>query len=190
MQLPKLNAKWLSPRRWFGQSDAADDSEQSTKPGLALMKSAPPRLSLNYRVMSDQKNIDALFLRLRDELYQLIEQDRRRRGASRFIRESGRLPPQRPYFYLKPLNQPGWLFERSGQGWTIAPAEKIVNQGTFVRGLDVWDQVVLHESDSGAALPRVTSPRLGAEMVTFGIYRDLLVGSLGLSDLADQAESR
>lgn len=163
----------------------------SGKHGKALMKSTPQRLSLNYRVMTDSARIDNLFFRLREDFYQLIEKDRRKHGGlTSFVREAGRLPPDRPYFYLKPLNQPGWLFERSGQGWTISRAEKIVGKNTFVRTQDTWDQVILHESDSGAALPRVSSPQFGAEMVSFGIYQEQLLRSLGFQRPQPSPERR
>ncbi len=195
MMMRQLRKKMAHGWVWLGGKKTEGPIAGSGSQAKALMKSAPERLSLNYRVMTDPERIDHLFFRLRDDFYGLIEKHRRaRQGASPFIREAGRLPPDRPYFYLKPLNEPGWLFERSGQGWTVSRAEKIVSKDTFVRTSQVWDQVVLHESEPGvAALPRVSSPQLGAEMVSFGIYQDLLLRSLGLgleSGSARAGESR
>ena len=149
-----------------------------------LMKSRPTSLSMNYILMDDQGRVDELFLRMRRYLYQSTEQLAHRDPKRVMVlREAGRVAPNRPYFYLKSLNQRGWLFERSGSGWVVSRAEKIVSQDTFIRSHEAWDTVNIFTAADGESLPRVSSPRLGAELVSFAVYEEMLLQHLDFGEL-------
>ena len=112
----------------------------------------------------------------------------RRRGRPRtgrsfaapgFVRESGKLAPGRPYFFLKPLNSRGWLFERSGRGWVVTPAEKIVDRDLFLRDEEPFDIVTLYLARDSAVFPRVKAKSFGGALLSFAVYEQRLLAKLG-----------
>lgn len=175
---------------------------RSSELARPAVRPRPLSLEDRYRPMVETRDLDDIFLRLRQNLYgaaddlvamhEPLRQSRRgpvqRRDLSPaatavnrqagpakvILREAGRLGGQRAYFYLKPLNETGWLFERSGAGWVVSRAEKIVGRDTFLRQGEPWDIVSLHEAVDGQGTIRVNSRRVGAELVPFSVYETKL----------------
>ena len=107
------------------------------------------------------------------------EQERKFRGTTVF-REMGKLHPGRPYFFVKPQNQKGLLFERSGAGWLVTPAEKIVARDLFLREESPTDSVLLYMARDQATMPRVKSRAVGEDLLAFSYYEQKLLRQLGL----------
>lgn len=140
-----------------------------------LVKGRPSRLQDDFVAIDDRRSVDQVFLRLRRQFCQQSPNSESAFGKATVIREMGMLDPDRLYFYLKPLNRDGWLFERTGSGWLVSKAEKIVGQNTFVRSHEPWDRVTLYEAKKGTTTaPRLTSDRLGTELVSFAVYEQKL----------------
>ena len=148
--------------------------------GTDLIKSRPGSLTLSYEPLQDEGAADRMFLRLRRFLYRQIAMGARNTELP-VLREAGKINPGRAYFYLQPLNQEGWLFERSGTGWSICQAHKIQGSGTFMRSYDTWDIVTLHQPKQGGGTHRVSSQRLGADLVSFAVYEQKLIENLKIS---------
>lgn len=98
-------------------------------------------------------------------------------GPPLLLYESGRMASGDRYFYLKPPNRPGWLFEESFTGWTVSHSEKIVNEALFLRDADPWDQVSLHVPvDPPKDARRLVMPRVSSQLsrdgglVSFAFY--------------------
>ena len=140
-----------------------------------LVKERPSRLQDDFVLVEDRRTLDQIFLRLRGQFCDPSVRRTKSLGKKTIIKETGKLDPDRLYFYLKPLNQSGWLFERSGSGWLVSRAEKIVGQNTFMRSHEPWDRVTVFDGKSGKLnAPRITSDRLGAELVSFAVYEEKL----------------
>ena len=157
--------------------------KSTTVPGkvsarTAVVKSRPLSLEDRYRPLADTNNLDEMFLRMRERLYgaadELSAGERGSRRPRVVLREAGRIGPKRPYFFLKPMSEIGWLFERSGNGWVVSRAEKIVGKDTFLRRGEPWDIVTLHEATSGSNTIRVTSQRIGGALIPFSVYESKL----------------
>jgi len=151
----------------------------------ALVKPRPFRLEDAYVPLNDFSIADGLFLRLRRYLFRqtdLLHASRDgQKVLGRILRESGRTAGDRPYFYLQPLNEQGWLFERSGSGWVISRAHKIVRNDNFLRSNEAWDIVTVYQPKDGQGTPRVSSQRLGAQLVSFAVYEEKLNETLSLT---------
>jgi len=142
----------------------------------AVIKPRPLSLEERYRPLDNPGELDQMFLRMRDRLYDTADAIAvgSRLRPRVILREAGRIGPKRPYFFLKPMSETGWLFERSGSGWVVSRAEKIVGQDTFLRRGEPWDIVTLHESASGSNTIRVTSQRIGGDLIPFSVYESKL----------------
>ena len=87
--------------------------------------------------------------------------------------EKGRIADGRAYFYIKPKDLSGWLFERSGRGWTVSRCEKIGSQDLFLRKGETID-IVAVEEDSPREFPRVSSSMLGWDPVSLRVYKQYM----------------
>lgn len=156
------------------------------RPKRAVTIGAPHPANPRYVTLTDERGLDYLFQRLQTYIFGEISRlglDRRNADGPGYMREAGRLDPKRPYFFLKRYGDEGWLFERVGDGWTVARCEKIVGQSTFIRSSMGWDLVTLYtlkEDVNATMLPRVHSERLGGELLSFAIYEQKLIASLGI----------
>ena len=103
--------------------------------------------------------------------------------------EHGQLSEKRKYFYVQPINEDGWLFERSPYGWTISRASKIVESQTFLRNSDAWDVVVLFKPDHPDGLIRLSSKRLSHDLICFPIYHQMLMEALALGHQREEFAS-
>lgn len=161
-------------------SSRLDDERRAAK-RAALVKERPRTLEERYELLEHDELADALFERLRRRIYQ--ELDLRARDNPRaptVWREGGRIAPKRLYFYLKPPGEAGLLFERSGSGWIIAPAEKIAARDLFLRRGDARDRALLYYARDSEAAPRVKSPLFGDGLSPFAVYEQKLLEKLGI----------
>lgn len=146
-----------------------------------IVKSSPiPRLDDQYQGVTDESSVDDLFYRLRRKVFQCIDAANKVHqrsgtiGDERILRESGYMNKKRAYFYIQPLNDNGFLFERSGDGWVVSRAQKIVGGKTFMRDYDSWDHVRVFESKNGSGTMRVSSERFKDHLVSFVVYEQKL----------------
>ncbi len=95
-----------------------------------------------------------------------------RRQTPLFI-EKGRIGDGRAYFYVKPKDLAGWLFERAGKGWVVSRCEKIATQDLFLRKGDTFDVVAVEETSS-KEFPRVSSSMLGWDPVSLRVYKQYM----------------
>ncbi len=146
------------------------NDKEKKRPIPPLVKSRPSSLFDRYEVLTLDDLGDEVFHKLRREMFQRIDGEKNQT----IFREYGKIAPGRPYFYLKPPGGKGLLFERSGSGWVLTFAEKIVAQDLFVREQTPLDQVVLYMAKDQALLPRVMSTREGDELVAFKVYEQHL----------------
>lgn len=183
----------------LGGSTKGEDKANSLKAKRAprpIVQSRPATLEQRYRILHDGELADEVFLRLRRNLYDaldVIDRQKLTRVSSKRVgvaaqkqvfREAGRIAPDRSYFYLKPAGETGLLFERSGAGWVICKAEKIIGQNLFLREGEPVDTVTLYFAYDRPALPRVMSKRLGSDLLPLAVYEQKLRQSLGLDQLA------
>lgn len=140
-----------------------------------LVKKRPASLGHQYRLLMDDGICDEFFMRLRRSVYHALDG-----GAVTTHRESGKLASGRPYFYIKPFNQAGWLFERSSSGWVVAQAEKLAATDTFLRARTLFDQASVLVPDDPGRLPRVRSVMAGDEMISVALYEKKILDTLGL----------
>ncbi len=149
-----------------------------------IVKARPASLEQRYYLLDDEAVGDRVFQRMRQNIFKALDSVR---GSSSMkggviFREAGRISPGRPYFYLKPAGEAGWLFERSGAGWTISQAEKIVGQDLFLRQGEAWDMVSLFGASDSSTYPRVKSPQTGGDLLSFAVYEQKLLSTLGLTN--------
>ncbi len=137
----------------------------------ALIKDRPVSLEQRYGLLGSNDQADEIFLRLKQNLYAAL--DAHVHGRTIF-RESGRVAPGRPYFYLKPAGEKGWLCERQGTGWVITRAEKIVDRNLFLRDEEPFDSVELYVANDRLAMPRVRSQSLGQDLLAMAVYEQKL----------------
>jgi hypothetical protein len=154
---------------------------------LVKPRPQPTRIEDAYEALDDGDTADELFLRLRRFLYKASDEANQQQDSPvappKILREAGRVYPERPYFFLQPLNDKGWLFERSGNGWVVSKAQKIVKDQNFLREQDPWDVVTLYRNRDGQGTPRISSQKLGAELVSFSFYEQKLNEVLSLKTL-------
>jgi len=141
----------------------------------ALVKARPPHWEERYHVAQSAQDVDAQFQQLKSVLFaqcdHISEQARRNRGGKMIHREQGQTADGRPFIFLKPFNDFGWLIERSGAGWRISRAEKIISQQMFLRSnTDPWDIVMLFEDPVGEGAPRLKSQRFGNALMSPVVY--------------------
>ena len=147
--------------------------------GRELVKNRPASLDHRYHLVMDDGMCDEFFLRLRRRVYQALDG-----GGLTAHRESGKLASGRPYFYIKPFNQAGWLFERAPSGWVVAQAEKLAAADTFLRDRTLLDQATVLVPDDPDRLPRVRSVMAGDEMISVALYEKRILETLGLGSLS------
>lgn len=164
-----LDFKWLKNRKSSRQS-----APNSATTSEVQRFSQRPSLPLSQPVMTPEEAAETWFARLRDLFVLEFGAAPFERTAQRYLIESGMLDSDRPFVYLQPLNQQGFLFERAGTGWVIGRADKIVAKDTFMRGGEAWD-VVNVISHPDAIMPKVSSQRFQDQLMPFSEYRQRLV---------------
>lgn len=161
------------------------ETERKVPNRRRLVVDRPATLEQRYELVDREELADEVFKRLQRHIYgALATREREGDGGSRaktIFREAGRLAPGRPYFYLKPQDRPGWLVERSGMGWVVSQAEKIVDRDLFLRRGEPVDSVSLYVATDRPAFPRVRSPLFGTDLLAFAVYEQRLLERLGIS---------
>ena len=139
-----------------------------------------------YSMAKDRKLVDEVFESLRCRIYDYIDEKRHleENGVLDFKvhREYGRLSTNKTYFYIRPFNHLGWLFERQGVGWIISLADKVSSRDLFVRKGDVWDIVSVMEAKEKNKQIMISSQRLSLEHIPMSVYVDRLVSKIGLEN--------
>lgn len=143
-------------------------------PRRTLVKSRPQSLEQRYEMLDHEELADEIFLRLKAKIFDSVPK-------AGYLREAGKVAPGRPYFFVKPLGAKGYLFERSGKGWVVTPAEKIVGRDLFLRDQDPLDVVTLFMAKDRVAFPRVKSARGGDSLLAFSVYEQRLLHQLGVN---------
>lgn len=140
-----------------------------------LVIARPQHLQDRYAVVNDGRVIDDAFTSLKEKLFgdceALSAAARRGDGGKTIYRETGKTSEGRAFAFFKPFNDYGWLMERSGAGWRISRAEKIVTQQMFLRSNnDPWDVAVLHADPERRGIVRVSSQRFGQTLMSLAVY--------------------
>lgn len=184
-------------------TDWTKDGDESSRTTLArgavrarkaIVAARPVHLPQDYQMSLDQRYVDEVFGRLRENIFRTLDEATvvSAHGQPGIFREFGTTGGKTPYFYLKPLNEKGWLFERSGSGWVITRSEKIVGEDLFLRGVAAWEVANLFSvQPSGQAVkfsgkggqgpvPRVMSRALGKELLSLPVYQHKLLRELDL----------
>lgn len=133
------------------------------------------RNPVEWRAVESSQIVHATFGRFRDFMYDCNRRTKIQAfDAPHSLWETGKLAGDRPYFYLQPWNDRGYLFEQTPRGWVVARAEKIAMQSQFVRERLAWDHVVLHEATDRPGLLRVSSELMGEGIVSLRLYEDFM----------------
>lgn len=142
----------------------------------------PSSLEQRYAPLEDAPLGDEIFLRLKKRIYRELDDYARIPKTKAVFRESGRLSSGRPYFYLKPMGEIGWLFERDGSGWQVSPAEKDAARDLFIREREILDRTELYIAKDQALMPRIKAPGLGSgsDLLAIPVYEQKILQRLGL----------
>ena len=140
-----------------------------------IIKNRPESFEERYRILEDQWQVESIFKRLAVPLLDLcdnISAAARGNADGRVVlRELGTTDDRRSYVFMKPMSEQGWLIERSGAGWRVSRAEKIIGQSMFMRShQDPWDVVTVWHDPRGQGLNRVRSQRFGHDLLTMSEY--------------------
>ena len=126
--------------------------------------------------VEDSQRVRESFIQLRDVFYLWNLKSKPGPGkAPRLMWESGNVTGYRPYFFLQPWNEMGYLFEMTQRGWVISRAEKIISLDRFMRQLSAWDVVVLYEAGELDGTLRVKSELWGEDLVSLPLYEDAML---------------
>ncbi len=153
-------------------------SREGLKPALRIHADQPNENLPKFEILTDKAMIELYFRRLRQRFTRMVAA-----GTGfppPFRLEYGKLPQDRPYFYVAPWGEEGWLVELSPSGWVISQASKIVDRQTFMRSAIAVDSVALLTSDKEKSCLRLSSSLFGPELMTFPVYEAELVKFLDL----------
>jgi hypothetical protein len=182
MQLMKRLKNWANEVFPFNngslehQSKAAFDARLGrSRQDLGLVKSRPMFLEDRYQIVQNRGEIETIFDQLRAKLVGLcdaVSSASRAQGSGRVVlRQVGITSDQRPYLFMKPMSESGWLFEMAPAGWRVSQAEQIISREMFMRSHDdPWDVATVWKDPKGVGLTRVQSQRFGRELMTVSEY--------------------
>lgn len=143
-----------------------------------------------FGLAHDARLIDQAFEVQRATLWKMLDECRsvssfEGQADLGFHREFGKASGDRRYFFIKLFNERGWLFERSGIGWVVSRAEKIIERNLFIRHGDAYDFVtVLFNSDGSRA--RIASQRWSLDHFHPEVYASKYAGVIGIPDLSKE----
>jgi hypothetical protein len=168
--------------RWIQALKGLSRKPSRVEVPLVAQTSKPATLEQRYEPIDYPPLSDEVFVRLKKRIYQELDRYARQPASRAVFRESGKLSTGRPYFYLKPAGEIGWLFERNGSGWLVSPAEKDAVRDLFVREREVFDHAELYLAKDRATMPRVKAPGLGSGegLLSLPVYEQKLLQRLGL----------
>ncbi|MBC7660892.1 MAG: hypothetical protein H7249_14435 [Chitinophagaceae bacterium] len=131
---------------------------------------------VEWNPVEDTQRVRNAFIHLRDLFYHWNQKSKTAPGQPpRLMWESGNVTGHRPYFFIQPWNEMGYLFEMTQRGWVISRAEKIINLDRFMRQLTAWDHVVLYESNELDGTLRVKADQWGEDLVSMPLYEDAMI---------------
>jgi len=131
---------------------------------------------IEWLPVEDTQKVRESFVHLRDAFYLWNLKTKTGPGQPpRLMWESGNVTGHRPYFFLQPWNEIGYLFEMTQRGWVISRAEKIVSLDRFMRQLSAWDHAVLYESGELQGTLRVKCEQWGEDFVSLPLYEDAML---------------
>ena len=160
---------WLDLAGVRVKSWLAKKKKQETLPFFCQKIRTQPSLPA---VPFEETALDRCFEELRLALLEEWGHLRQNGHVPLFV-EKGRIEDGRAYFYIKPKDLCGWLFERSGKGWTVSRCEKTGTQDLFLRKGETVDIVAVAE-DSSREFPRVSSSMLGLDPVSLRVYKQYM----------------
>lgn len=171
---------------WRGQKTKPSVEEGFHKPApekdleeILNLRSHPLRLDqkrVEWTPVEDTQRVREAFTHLRDLFYLWNQKSKSAPGQPpKLMWESGNITGHRPYFFLQPWNEMGYLFEMTQRGWVISRAEKIINLDRFMRQLNAWDHVVLYESSELPDTLRVRAEQWGDDFVSLSLYEDAMI---------------
>lgn len=168
-----------------GPAEAAKEAakaarDERRRKRVELVKARPTTLEQRYQLLDHTELADEIFGRLKRRVVAAVDGKDKGPQAVTGLIEAGRLAPGRPYFFYKPLSKKGWLFERSGAGWVISRAEKIVAQDLFLRDGDPIDAVSLYMASDQRGYPRVRSAVMGGDLLSLAVYEQRVLQQVGL----------
>ena len=142
---------------------------------LGLVKSRPMFLEDRYQIVQNHGEIEVIFDQLREKLVGLcdsISSSARSQQSGRVVlRQVGVTNDRRPYVFMKPMSESGWLVEMGPAGWRVSQAEQIISREMFMRSHnDPWDVATVWKDPKGIGLTRVQSQRFGRELMTVSEY--------------------
>ncbi len=158
------------------QSKAVFDARLGrSRQDLGLVKSRPMFLEDRYQIVQNRGEIETIFDQLREKLVGLcdaVSSASRAHGSGRVVlRQVGMTNDRRPYLFMKPMSESGWLFEMAPAGWRVSQAEQIISREMFMRSHDdPWDVATVWKDPKGVGLTRVQSQRFGRELMTVSEY--------------------
>lgn len=176
-RLKGLGTLWASTKD--SPASRAEALATRRRERVALIKSRPATLEERYQLLEHRGLGDEVFQRLKRRVIEASEAQQLRGGAAILV-EAGKLNPGRAYFYLKPLGRQGWLFERSGAGWIVSRAEKIVAQDLFLREGEPIDAVSLFMAADQKGYPRVRSTNLSGDLLSLAVYEQRMLVQMGM----------
>lgn len=150
-------------------------TRSTRSPVPELVKSRPLRLDETFLIADDHRAADEMFVHLRRAIFEdcdaLSTAARQGNGGRTIFRETGTTAEGRAFLFFKPYNDYGWLIERSGAGWRVSRAEKIVRQQMFLRSnADPWDIVLVFADPMREGSFRVRSHRFGNALMAYPVY--------------------
>ena len=141
-----------------------------------------------YRLIQDPRDADGQFYELQRHTYSYLQKIRGEQNIggtlmpspSSFHWESGKIYPGRAYFFLKRANTYGWLIERTGMGWVLSRANKVMEQDLFLRQEEPWDIATLYvnaNANQSKRPPhfRVASSLLDGTIVSMRVYHQMIL---------------
>jgi len=177
---------------WRGTEKAAAPKQRKMVGSQkALVKNRPTTLEQRYALVEEKSEVLHSFDRLKRQVYAAVEITARLHPKEQTIfKESGKIADGRPYFYIKPAGETGFLFECNPKGWVISRADKIIHKNLFLRSGEVLDVVSLYSNTVRKGVPRVTSQRLNSELLAMTVYEQELLKDIGLGAVADMLSPR
>lgn len=157
---------------WVMRLTAKPAKASKPVPRKSLVKSRPVSLEQRYELLDHVELADEIFSTLKARVFAQV-------AKGPYLKEAGKLAGNRPYFYVKPLGEKGFLFERSGKGWVVTPAEKIVGRDLFLREQAPLDVVSLYLAKDQASFPRVKSVTGGDALLAFSVYEQRMLSQIG-----------
>jgi hypothetical protein len=190
MPLMKRFKSWASDVLPINNRNLASSLESELKPvssrhrqDLGVVKARPMFLEERYQIVQNRGEIEPIFNQLRDKLVGLcdtLSSEARSGGNGHIVlRQVGSTNDRRPYVFMKPMSEAGWLFEMGPAGWRVSQAEQIISREMFLRTHnDPWDVTTVWKDPKGEGLTRVQSQRFGRELMTVSEYERRILDSV------------